>query len=244
MGKAEGFYDAHCHILPGVDDGAKNAEAAREMLKIAYDEGIRTIIVTPHYHYRHYTVTGEELSAGFRELQAIAGQVDKSLKVYLGNELYYCSEAGELLHDGVVRTMAGSDYVLTEFNPIRDYAYIKNALYDIQMEGYNPILAHIERYECMNKRVDRVEQLLEMGVILQVNASSIMGGMGYSMKQYLRKLLKYEYIQLIGTDAHGTDHRRPEIRKCAEFIQKKCSDGYARRLLFENPEKIIMNEYI
>lgn len=244
MRQLDGWFDIHSHIMPAVDDGAKDWDMSKQMLEMAYEEGTRRMIATPHYHKRYRNVYGEPLKEQYEKLKELAKSIDNSFEVYLGNELYYNQDAGELLEQGVIQTLAGSDYVLVEFSPARDYRYIKHSLYQLQMDGYHPILAHMERYTHLLKHMDRIEELLEMGVYFQVNAGSVIGNSGFSIKQSIKKLLKLEYIHFIGTDAHNLEQRPPRIKKCAEYILKKYNSDYAQRLLFNNPMKIITNEYV
>ena len=228
--------------MPSVDDGSKDWEESKKMLRIAYDEGIRNIILTPHYHTRYWQTAPDELKEKLSELQRLAHDIDEDFQIYPGNELYYEHDAKELLHNGIIQTLAGSSYVLVEFSPAQDFQYIKNSLYDLQMGGYSPILAHIERYQCLEKNLQYVVQLENMGIYLQVNASSVVGGNGLSTKRFVKKVLERNLIHFIGTDAHGANIRPPHIKKCAQYIQKKYGDERLELLLYHHPMRIIQNK--
>lgn len=244
MCEIEGWVDIHNHILPGVDDGAKDWEMSKKMLKMAYEEGFRRMIITPHYHKRFKKVPAEELMLKFKKLQEISQKIDRSFELYLGNELFYCYDAVEWLEQGLIQTMAGSTYILVEFSPSSDFSEMRQGLQRIQMGGYSPILAHMERYSCLYKEFGRVRELYNMGIYLQVNAGSIMGNLGFGIKQFLKKLLQQEYIHFVATDAHNLGKRTPEIAKCARFLLKKYDTDYIKQLLCDNPMKVINNEYI
>lgn len=244
MHEIDGWVDIHNHIIPGVDDGARHWNMSEEMLKMAYEEGFRKMIITPHYHKRFKKVSTEDLMLKFKKLQEIARKVDRSFELYLGNELYYSFDAVEWLEQGLLQTMAGSKYILVEFSSSSDFSEMRQGLQRIQMGGYSPILAHIERYNCLHKELDRVRELYNMGIYLQVNAGSIMGDLGFGVKQFLKKLLQQEYIHFVATDAHNLDKRPPEIAKCARFLLKKYDTDYIQQLLYDNPMKVINNEYI
>ena len=141
-----GFTDIHCHVLPGVDDGAETMEMALDMLKIAAEEGIRKIILTPHQKADRKCVTPEGIASRMILLQEEADKKGIPVKLYPGNEIFYRHGLGELLELGKVRTLADSHYVLVEFLPGEDYRYIRDALNRIISFGYWPIVAHVERY--------------------------------------------------------------------------------------------------
>ena len=111
----QGWIDMHCHVLPAVDDGARDMDTSIRILELAYAEGIRGIIATPHYHGGHYETTPEEIRSRLDSLRAIAAEKFEDLQIYAGNEIYYYQSVIEWLNDGQVLTLAGSHYVLLEF---------------------------------------------------------------------------------------------------------------------------------
>lgn len=236
--------DIHSHILPGVDDGAKNTETSLVMLQKAWEEGIRRIIVTPHYKPMHHNVSPESMKKMAEKLYFEASRQGMDFEFFTGNEIYYHSEAVNGLDEGKISTMANSEYVLFEFSPMDEYEYIRNGIYQVIVGGYRPILAHIERYACISNKEERVEDLLQMGCYIQINASSITGKLGFATKQFCKKLLKYRMVHFVATDAHDTEKRSPQIQDCAKYISKKYGEEYMRQLLYHNPQCIIRNEYI
>ncbi|MGI6006243.1 MAG: CpsB/CapC family capsule biosynthesis tyrosine phosphatase [Ruminococcus sp.] len=235
--------DVHCHILPAVDDGAYDLSETREMLKTAYEEGIRTIFATPHYHGEMGSGVWAKRKAMLKETQRIAREVSEDFRILAGSEIFYSEKAVKDLLEGTVWTMNDSCYVLVEFVPYEEFSYIKRGLQTLQYHGFWPILAHVERYEDLMK-IERVRQLTDMGIYLQVNAGSVLGKNGRLVKNYIRELLKERMIHLVGTDAHGSRHRRPLMAKCASYIEKKTDRQYCRDICRENARKIIRREYI
>lgn len=235
--------DIHCHILPGVDDGASDEQEMKEMLLMAYEEGIRSIIATPHYHGgmgRDDLIRREQaLAAAVRTAKEIA----PDFHIFPGAELYYSQQAMEEMKSGGAWTMNGSRYILVEFPVYVEYSYIRQAVQNLQYAGYLPILAHIERYTALGV-LEHIEDLVGMGAYLQVNASSVIGKDGRKVKKYILQLLKERYIHFIGTDAHGSKERRPLLKKCAAYISRKTDEAYCNRICRKNAEKIIRREYI
>ena len=240
----EEYIDIHSHILPGIDDGAKNFEMSMEMLQIAQENGIKAIILTPHHKPMGHNAGAEKIRTLAGQLQERAGQAGLEIKLYTGNEFYYSSEMVGELEEKRVCTMADSDYVLVEFGPMDGMEHIRGGLYQVLSAGYRPILAHVERYENVCKDVGRVEDLIAMGCYIQVNGGSILGKYGLGVKQMLRKLLKKKLVHFVATDAHSSGKRSPEMAECAHYQQKRYGEEYTDRLLRVNPSQIIANRYI
>lgn len=239
-----GFIDIHCHILPGVDDGAKSMEDTIEIVKMAYKEGIRYMIATPHYHKGRYGRPVEELEEKLVKVREALLKAEIPMKVLLGNEAYYTGSLVEKLNKRRVLTLDNSKYVLVEFSPGDEYQYIKKGLNSILLGGFRPIIAHVERYQCLRKDIKKVEELYEMGVYIQVNAMSIVGSMGILVKAFTKNLMKNDLIHIIATDTHNIENRSPKLEGCVKILMKKYNEDYLRALLIENPKKILTNEYI
>lgn len=238
------YTDIHSHILPGIDDGSKDPATSLQMLRIAADQGITQIILTPHNKPMRHNAGPQKLVSMTKELQAKAVEDGLEIKLYTGNELYYRSGLAEEIADGKACTMAGSKYVLTEFNPMDDYDYIRNGIYSLTAGGFQPILAHVERYTKVCIKTDRVEDLINMGCYIQINAGSVMGQLGFGTELFTRKLLKEHLVHFVATDAHDTGKRSPKLAECASYINRKYGRDYMQELFFENPMHVIRDEYI
>lgn len=246
MGKKEAdqarCIDIHSHILPGVDDGAKNRNETLEMLRIAYEEGITDMVVTPHYQSGRFFTPAEAIRTKVQQLTNLAQHNGIPIRFYPGTEVYYRSDLEDKLDSGELATMNGSLYLLTEFSPMEDYSYIRNAFNELRGMGYIPILAHVERYQCMLKDIERVRELRKMGCEIQANAGSITGKFGFQTKRYCKKLLSEQLIDYVGTDAHNAERRAPQMKQCAELLYKKCDEEYAARILYRNAQENFLSE--
>lgn len=229
-----GYVDIHCHVLPGVDDGSQDIEESLEMLHIAADNGITDMILTPHYKKGRVGTPRQQIGELISELQNLAWQEGIEINLYPGTEIYYNSSLEEKLENGWLSRMNDTDYVLVEFSPMDTFQYIKNAIDDVFSLGYRPIIAHVERYQCMLGKVENVKVLHDMGCRIQVNAGSVAGNYGLPTKWFLKKLLKLHLVDYLGTDAHNTEGRKPEMEKCAKLVRKYCDKQYADEVLFEN----------
>ncbi|HCA33905.1 MAG TPA: protein-tyrosine-phosphatase [Lachnospiraceae bacterium] len=224
--------DMHCHVLPGLDDGSRSIQETLSMLTIAAGEGIDRMVVTPHYNLNHgFTASMEVVRLMTEKVQKAAFAHNIPVTLYPGNEIFYFEGIVDQLNQQRLETMNDSSRVLVEFAPTVLYTTIQNAVEDLIDNDYVPVLAHIERYLCVVRKGERAYELSDMGAEIQTNASTVIGKNGREAKQLIQRLLKDERIDYIGTDAHRSDHRRPEVKECRTFLIKKYGDGYARWIM-------------
>lgn len=237
----------HCHIFYDVDDGSKTPEMTLRMISQQYEQGVRTIIATPHYNPRAWHREKEDLIARFEDVKKLVAESDYSdMRIFMGSEIFYHkSSTPDLMKSHTIITMAGGRYLLMEFNTFAPYEEIRTAVMEAITAGYIPIVAHVERFDCLIGDIDNVYDLKDFGAYLQTNAETVIGDYGRTAKKFIKKLLKDEMIDFLGTDCHrDTGDRVPNIQDAAVYIRKKCSEGYSNKLLFDNPECILHDEYL
>lgn len=234
--------DVHCHILPGVDDGAQTIEEACQMLKIAYEEGIRIIVMTPHHHPRRGMADITELKKKMRVVRDKIPEIGEDLRIFLGMEVFFREDILDEIEAGKIKLLGKSGYILVEFSPSDDFAYIRNGLQKVQMKGCKVILAHIERYQCMLEDIHYAEELIDMGVYIQVNSGSITGDSGREVKKYVKELMKNRFVHLVGTDAHSTERRRPKMKKAMSYVQKRFGNEYAEQIFLRNTVAVLKDQ--
>ena len=191
---AEYIVDVHCHIMPGIDDGSRDITETLKMLKIAQSEGITHMIATLHFKSGHRNASPQNVKELIQSGGKVAAAQGTDIKLYQGNEILFHDEMCEELDNGRISRINGTDYVLVEFMPSDPYQYIRNSLDEIMSEGYQPVIAHVERYGCMVDDIENVRRLSRMGVEIQVNASSITGDTGKEIKK------KYVLVYQIHND--------------------------------------------
>jgi protein-tyrosine phosphatase len=236
--------DIHSHILPGVDDGAKNMEQTKRMLKIAYSEGIRSIIATPHYRSGGENKDFAYLDEMKQKVQEEALLIDSNFKIYLGNELYYSEGIIEDLQAERALTLDGTRFVLVEFLPCCEYRQIQSAIHNFLLSGYVPIIAHAERYLCLVQDYRRIQELIQAGAYIQMNISGLIGGITNKQSNFCKKLIKKELVHFIGTDAHSDNHRAPYAEKGLKVMSKKWGIEVANTIAYENPTLLLENKYL
>ncbi len=233
------YIDIHSHIIPGIDDGAKDEVMALEMLKIAKKSGTGHIIATPHYVYgntRYGFTTIIEKCAHFNSLAAGAGI---NITIYPGCEVFICPELVELYEQGLKGTLAESCYMLIEFPMMSIPSYTDNVLYNLQLKGITPIIAHPERYIEIQRKPELMEAYIDRGILSQVNSGSITGIYGMKAKKTVMRLIKEGWAQFVASDAHSNNSRNPDLANAAAIIEKKFGLKMREDLFTRNALKII-----
>lgn len=237
------IFDIHTHILPDVDDGAKDADETKRMLQIASEEGVDAIVATPHFTCGMSKKQTQKRIELYEAVRNWWKKKEPDKELYLGNELFYGESLVEALEEGVALTMNGTRYVLVEFPIYADFSYVQKAVRTLQYAGYFPIIAHVERYENMQDR-GKIQSLVDMGAYIQVNVSSIIGNHGLIAQHRIVRYLKAGLIHFVASDAHGARVRRPEMQQCREYLEKKIGEKKTRQILEINPEKMLKGEEI
>lgn len=235
--------DIHSHILPNLDDGSRNLQETKEMIDIAVQEGIEAIIATPHYEAGANQEFIVKYQQAFEEVRQYIEANQIPLELYQGNEIYYSESVPELLQKNEVHTLNGTPYILMEFPIEMGYSSIQRAVNAVSYAGYWPIIAHTERYPVL-RDIKKVYELIRMGAYIQLNTNAITGKEGWRTKQFCKKLLKHHMVHVVGTDAHGSRHRRPKMKECLGYLDKKFGKTYRRRISEENPLSILKGEKI
>ena len=230
-----GLCDIHCHILPNVDDGSRNMEESLKMLQTEYDDGVRYIMLTPHFRYQMFEPPLEKVKQTFAELQKQSKEKWPDLTLRLGSEIHKSLDITECLKKGERLTLGSTNYVLLEFSGSDPKSLILERTLDLLNHGYKPIIAHIERYSNIRDDFAGMEELKDMGAFIQVNADTISGKDGFFVKRYARKLMKRDLIDFVGTDAHRSDSRTPGLLKAYEQAAKTNGSDYADWLFIDNP---------
>ena len=231
------LYDIHCHILPGVDDGAKNMDIALALIEKEIEAGVETIILTPHFRKEMFEPDMEDIWNAYDEL--LYETRYKNIRLYLGCEFHANMEMVETLDNDLRPTLADSRYVLTEFAHNSTRAFMKERADALLMSGYRPIIAHIERYRATRKDFDLIEDLIEMGCEVQVNADAIIGRDGLGAQRFCKKLMQEDMLHYVGSDTHKLRGRAPHLGECCEYLKKHMGRLYTSRIMRDNPSKIV-----
>lgn len=235
--------DMHCHVLSGIDDGAASLEMSCEMLHLAWKQGVRAVIATPHDSLT-YRCEPEQIRSLCRKTeQKYYRLYGNKVAVYPGQEVFYRDSVIQELQEGKLLTMADSSYVLVEFLPGTPFSAIFTAARMFRSSGYRMILAHAERYHCIRSE-NYLEQLLNTGVYIQLNARTIGGKWFDEDTRWCRKLLKEGKVHFVASDMHNLDSRKPEFQKAAEWMQRHLDERYVEAICWQNTVNVINDKKV
>ena len=195
--------DIHTHIIPNVDDGSKNLETSINMIKHEIDIGVKEIICTPHHIYSRYEKSVEEIKAQFKLLKEAVEKENLPIKLYLGQEICYTHREDiiAMLKSGKLLTLNNTNRVLLEFSFTREPENLLEVMYNFNVNGYEVIIAHIERYEWMT--YDKVIALRSEGAKIQINSDTVLGYTSWKEKRFVKKLLKKGLVDYVASDTHS-----------------------------------------
>jgi protein-tyrosine phosphatase len=233
--------DLHCHILPGLDDGAADMDEAVEMARIARADGVRTIVATPHV-FRDGSdpaVLGRIAAKRDELAKALAG-AGVDVKIVCGAEVYFSHEFLEEVRRKRKRIVInGSAYLFVEFPPEHVYASARDIFFDLMSDAVIPIIAHPERNTDFQKDPGRLYELVRMGALAQANSRSFLGGYGTRVRETVESFLRLSLVHIIASDAHSPRTRAPRLKAAVAEAAKIVGESAAAAMAGANPEAVI-----
>ena len=195
--------DIHTHVIPYVDDGSPNLETSIAMIKHEISIGVDTIICTPHHIFHRYEKSVEEIKNNFQLLKEAVEKENLPIKLLLGQEICYTHREDTLamLKEGKLLTLNNTNRVLLEFSFTREPEDILDIIYNFSVNGYEVIVAHVERYEWIT--LDKVKALRSEGALIQINSNSYLGLTTWKEKRFTKKLLKLDLVDFVASDTHS-----------------------------------------
>jgi protein-tyrosine phosphatase len=239
MVEGQQFIDTHCHLLPGVDDGASTWEDSLAMAKLAVADGITTAIVTPHQLGTNRQLAGSVIRAKTAHLQEFLDQNCVPLAVLPGAEVRIEPDLIEAVREGEVLTLADRGrYVLLEL-PHEVYLPVEDLLRRLRRAGLVGVLAHVERNQGLLAEPSIIPSLLEAGCLVQITASSLLGSFGTEVQKLAQSLVERGWVHFTATDAHGAKSRRPQMRQAFQRVTELAGYKTACELFHDNPAAIL-----
>jgi len=232
--------DIHHHCLPDVDDGPSEWDESVAMCRMAADEGIETIVCTPHVlRGRWRTAPKAELEARIATLRDKVGPAPRLL---LGSEYFFAHDVADVLRSGnAIVPLAGSKYVLMELASNNVPPMLDQPLYRMQLEGWIPIIAHPERNIVFQSKPELLASLIELGARFQVTAGSLTGDFGANAQRCAESWVASGLIHFVATDAHNVGKRPPRMQAAVEVLSSLAGDRVANALVHGNPRAVIEN---
>lgn len=233
-----GLVDIHCHLLPGVDDGAADLEASLAMARMSVEQGVETVVVTPHQLGSFAYNRGDDIRRRTAELQheldrhGIALRVLPGADVRIEDQMIAGLEAGEVVSLGDHRR-----HVLLEL-PHELYFPLEGVLDGLRRIGMVGILSHPERNAGLLARQDLVESLVDGGCLMQVTAGSLSGGFGPESQAMAERMADRGLIHFLSTDGHSPKRRRPRLSDAYQKAAERVGEAAARLWCSDNPRAV------
>ena len=233
------FIDIHHHLIYGVDDGAKDFEGAKRMIRQAVENQVHAIITTPHVTPGQEFFDFNAYKAHLAETRAYIAAENIDLTLYTGSEVLYTPNTAYQLSEGKVPTLAGTRYLLLEFMPDDTLEDLLKAGRTVADMGYIPIYAHVERYECL-KKASHIERLRDdCGALIQINANTVLHKHRFFRERFLRRLFEDELVDFIATDSHDLPGRDNRMAEAFDQLAALYGVDMAHVLTHGNAEKLL-----
>jgi protein-tyrosine phosphatase len=213
--------DIHCHILPGIDDGAQSLSDSLAMAKQAVEQGIHTIVATPHHKNSRYENPQQFIIDRVKQLNEIIHLEKIDLKIIAGQEVRIYGEMIQGYEMGEILPVNHSPYLLVEFPSNHVPRYTEKLFYELQMKGLVPVIVHPERNQEIIERPDILYTLVKKGALTQVTAASVNGDFGKKIKNLSLQLIDANLTHFIASDAHNITSRGFKMRNAFGVIEKK-----------------------
>ena len=231
--------DFHTHILPHLDDGAKNTDMAAEMLEALHQQGVKTVIFTPHYYGKRMSPESfiKHRNAMFEHIKA---KIPDGLETRLGAEMHFTGINMPDSEELCKLAIEGTSCILVElpFTEAWTGGLLEKLSEFIHDTGYTPIIAHVERYREVQKNPSLVSNLMDMGCLIQVNASAFLDK---RTKKFVFALLNHGLVHCLGTDTHDAEDRAPDYAQAKQALERA---GFGQKFeqIQENMRCILENQ--
>lgn len=232
--------DLHCHILPGIDDGAKDLEDSLAMARKAIANGITHILCTPHHNNGRYQNPKYEVMRAVQALQAELDQRQLPLTLFEGQEVRVTGETlQDLKEDRLLMIDSQDRYLLIEFPSNEVPFFSEQVLFDLISKGVIPVIVHPERNAVFLEDPTALIPFLEMGCLAQVTAPSYLGVFGKKIQKMAELMIEHNLVHMMATDAHNISTRRFCLKEAYEKLEKEY--GHDKVACYQQTAKALIN---
>ena len=224
--------DIHNHFMPEVDDGSKSFEMSKELFSIAASQGVTTIFLTPHVNSSETKVSRDVHQTTYEKLKPMAAAL--GIDLYLGAEIYIPFRLPDLEFADYV--LGSSKAILIEFSPYMETPIVDHA-YNLKHRGFDVIIAHVERYNYLT--MEDIIELKQLGIYLQVNASSVIKSGHPEYAKRARMLIKHNVVDFVASDSHNLTTRPPRLLQAYKELCKLKNETVANQLLSSNQMNVL-----
>jgi protein-tyrosine phosphatase len=234
--------DLHCHILPGIDDGAANLGISLGMAQASVADGVSVLACTPHILPGLYHNAGPQIASAVQHLRDALGQEGIPLRLVAGADIHMVPDLIAGLRSGRIPSIAGSRYVLIEPPHHTAPPQLESFFFNLLVEGFVPILTHPERLNWLQSRYEVIRQLVRAGVWMQITSGSLTGAFGRNAQYWAHRMLDEGCVHILATDAHDTDRRPPDLSRGRDAAAALVGIEEAEHLVRTRPLGVIQNE--
>jgi len=198
--------DVHSHMIPAIDDGSGSLEESFELISIMSELGYQKIITTPHVMNDFYPNTTEDIRSRARQLKAQVDAAGIDMEVEVAAEYYLDEHFMQMLEEKQELLTFGDNYLLFETSFLNEPAYLHQGIFQIISNGMKPVMAHPERYLFIQNRPEMLEELIDRGLLLQINTISLTGYYSKAARKLAEHLIDQRNVSFLGTDCHNKKH--------------------------------------
>lgn len=216
-----GFVDIHSHFVYGLDDGARTITEMETMLDAAHADGVVSLFATPHVTPGMKPFDAEKYESHLNQARRYCRDRGYNMQLFSGAEILYTPMLQQYCMEHRLPTLGDSEFVLMEFVPGVKLQELESALTLMKRNGYIPILAHIERYNCLYRGRTAAKLKERYNVRYQVNANTVLSDQGYFRTRKIRSWFENELVDFIASDAHNVQNRRTKLRKAFSTLKKQ-----------------------
>ena len=235
--------DIHIHMLPGMDDGAGDLDEALEMCRMCAEDGVGTVIATPHDLNGVYSNDREKVLGRISELAEAVKAEGIPVEVLPGADIAMSPELPERLDDGSVMTLNDTGkYILLEPPAFFIADALKRQVFEIKRRDITPVITHPERNATLMTHKDALYDAVLGGALVQVTAASLTGSFGPTVQNHCIELLRRKIAHVIASDSHDTRSRKPGLSKALETAIRHVGEENARMMVYDRPEAILRGE--
>lgn len=242
-GDAQGIFmiDLHCHILPGIDDGAPDMDTALAMARLTVENGVKVLACTPHILPGVWNNTGQEIRVAVARLQTALDEAGIPLRLVTGADVHIAPDLVAGLKSGRVLSLHDTRYLLIETPHHVAPPNLDALCFDLLSAGYVPVLTHPERLTWIDRHYDLFVQLVHAGVLMQITAGSIIGAFGKSPQYWGERMLEDGLVHILASDAHNTRRRGPVLAQGRDAAAAIVGDEEAHNLVVARPYGMLRN---
>ncbi len=233
--------DLHCHMLPGIDDGAPNLQVALAMARCAVADGITHVACTPHIYPGLYENDRDGIAAAIDAFRAVLAEEGIELTLVIGADTHLTPDLLDDIRSQRIPTLNDSRYLL--FEPPHHVAppRLEESVFKLIAAGIIPVLTHPERLSWIDSHYALFGRLAHAGALMQVTAGSVTGRFGRRPLYWAERMLDEGQVHLLATDAHHIDRRPPLLAEARDAVAKRLGDAEAVHLVLTRPRGILDN---